>query len=315
MSVSELKNPILDIAASFWDDERYRAFGVCYQSMRQLDDIVDDLKVAGLAGDPARQSQARCQLAETIQLLQSDADAPVEIRELRETLNEFQIPIAPWVLLARSMEFDLEHSSFSSFLQFVRYAKGAAVAPASIFIHLIGLSSSNGTYQPAPIDIFESARPLALFSYLTHILRDFRQDTAEGLEYIPRNMRRHYAVSADDWQAAATGAQSPGFTAMVTNYHTFAGRYRLKSVVTANPVYQFLDESTRFSLHLIWELYAQIHDAIADANFVLAPELIHPTTTDIYQRTLTLAHEMKVTNATLSRGLERLGLDSLHIHP
>ncbi len=311
---SELKNPILDIAASFWDDERYRAFRVCYQSMRQLDDIVDDLKVAGLAENPDLRSEVKDQLKETVALLQSDSPVPAELQEvagldeLRATMRRFKIPMTPWLRLANAMEFDLEHSGFDSFLQFARYAKGAAVAPASVFIHLIGLSCVNDEYIPAPINIFKSARPLAMFSYLTHIQRDFRQDAAEGLEYFPLTARRSFGVSSDDWRSSSEGMQTTSFTSMVKHYHSLADRYRLKSIVEENPVYPFLDEATRFSLNLIWDLYSQIHESIARANYALDPKLIHPNKEEISQRVMSLADKMSVSDETLVRGLNRVGL-------
>ena len=42
-----LTNPILDIAARFWDDDRYAAFKICYRSMRLIDDLVDERKESG----------------------------------------------------------------------------------------------------------------------------------------------------------------------------------------------------------------------------------------------------------------------------
>jgi hypothetical protein len=39
-----LTNPILDIAARFWEKDRYEAFKVCYRSMRVIDDLVDNRK-------------------------------------------------------------------------------------------------------------------------------------------------------------------------------------------------------------------------------------------------------------------------------
>ncbi len=304
---SELKNPILDIAASFWDDELYRAFRVCYQSMRQLDDIVDNLKISGLSKNPELRAEVKEELEEVIFQLQNDVPAPAEVEELRETMKRFYIPMQPWLRLARSMEFDLEHSGFDSFLQFVRYAKGAAVAPASIFIHLIGLSHSAGNYTPAPVDIFQSARPLAMFSYLTHILRDFRKDAEEGLEYFPESTRRFFSITTNDWKSSADGSQTVNFTAMVKRYHQFSSKYRSQSIVENNPITPFLGEANRFSLHLIWDLYSQIHESIVEADYILDPQLIHPTKSEIYNRVMNLADKMKVDHEILNRGLRRVG--------
>ena len=41
-----LTNPILDIAARFWDDERYNASKIVYRSFRIIDDLVDNQKSA-----------------------------------------------------------------------------------------------------------------------------------------------------------------------------------------------------------------------------------------------------------------------------
>lgn len=38
-------NSILEIAASVWEEERYDAFKMCYQSMRVIDDLIDNHKV------------------------------------------------------------------------------------------------------------------------------------------------------------------------------------------------------------------------------------------------------------------------------
>ena len=42
-----LTNPILDIAARVWEQDRYDAFKICYRSMRRLDDLVDHRKETG----------------------------------------------------------------------------------------------------------------------------------------------------------------------------------------------------------------------------------------------------------------------------
>ncbi len=44
-----IANPIMDIAARFWEDERYTAARICYQSMRVIDDLID-IQKAGKHG-------------------------------------------------------------------------------------------------------------------------------------------------------------------------------------------------------------------------------------------------------------------------
>ncbi len=309
---SSLKNPILDIAASFWDDARYRAFRVCYRSMRVMDDLVDDAKSTG--GMPGKLMRAEIgrRLKQTLENIERPGEAlknlPLEMAELRETIEKFKIPLWPWRRLARSMTYDLTHNGFETFLSFARYAKGAAVSPASVFIHLIGLSEESGKYTAAPVDCYTSARPLAMFSYMTHIMRDFRDDFALSLEYIPLSMRRHFDITQKQWESAGGGTQSSNFTSMIASYHELAAGYREKSRPAGLPIYSHLDSEYRYSLEVIWELYAQIHDNIKKANFQLDPALIHPSAEDVFERLEAVARRMNLERGYLKRGAERLGM-------
>jgi len=74
-----LTNPILDIAAHFWEDERYDAFKTCYKSMRILDDLVDNNRNLS----EAEQQQIISKLSELQITLQS---------QLIETQSKFHIP-------------------------------------------------------------------------------------------------------------------------------------------------------------------------------------------------------------------------------
>lgn len=309
---STLKNPILDIAASFWDDARYRAFRVCYRSMRIMDDLVDDAKSSGgIPGKLARVEISR-RLKLALKSIKAPGEAvknlPPEMAELRETIERFKIPLWPWRRLAQSMAYDLTHSGFETFLSFARYAKGAAVSPASVFVHLIGLRLESDGYVSAPVDCYTSARPLAMFSYMTHIMRDFRNDFAQSLEYIPLSMRKQFDVSQKQWESAGGGNQSDNFTSMIASYHKLAAGYREKSRPAGLPVYSHLDEEYRYSLEVIWELYAQIHDNIEKANFQLDPALIHPGAEDVFERLELVGRRMKLAPGYLKRGAERLGM-------
>lgn len=309
---STLKNPILDIAASFWDDARYQAFRACYRSMRIMDDLVDDAKSSG--GIPGKLMRAEIgrRLNQALKNIETPEEAfknlPPEMAELRETIERFKIPLWPWRRLARSMAYDLTHNGFDTFLSFARYAKGAAVSPASVFIHLIGLSEKSGVYTPAPVDCYTSARPLAMFSYMTHIMRDFRDDFALSLEYIPLSMRKHFDISHKQWESAGGGIQSDNFTSMIAGYHKLAAGYREKSRPASLPIYSHLDAEYRYSLEVIWELYAQIHDNIKKANFQLDPALIHPSAEDVFARLESVGKRLNLDTQHLKRGAERLGM-------
>lgn len=311
---SELKNPILDIAASFWADDRYRAFRVCYQSMRELDDLVDDLKSSPSRDDKRLRQQVQESIRQQLKTLSDCAGTaknPTTIDprllELAEVIREFKIPLWPWRRLVEAMEFDLRSDGFCSFLEFSRYTRGAAVAPASIFIHLIGLEKTADSYRPAPVDIRQSARPLAMFSYLTHILRDFRRDFADGLDYFPTDWQDRYQISPQDRAAAAAGQQSANFTSLVTAYHQTGAWYRERAKPELLPVYPYLSPVYRFSLNLIWRLYSQIHLKISQAEFVLAPELIHPNSQDIFAAIIKQAEEENLDESSLERGMARIG--------
>lgn len=299
---SELQNPILDIAASFWEPERYRAFRVCYASMRRIDDLVDDLRARGLVDDRAAVSAVSEELsAETLLALAGEG-------ELAETIQRFEIPVESWTRLAGAMRFDLTHDRFANFLQFRRYARGAAIAPAAVFIHLIALKRNGERWSPAPVDPFASARDMALFSYLTHILRDFREDFSEGLEYVALDLRKRFSVSDAIWKNAGAGDQAPEFTELVRFHYHLARRYQERARVERLAVRPHLTAQYRFSLTLIWRLYSQILDKIEQAEFSLDPELIHPSRDEIVSEIQALAVEQNLSEEILSAGLRRLGV-------
>mgnify|MGYP003959037331 CR=1 FL=1 len=58
------------------------------------------------------------------------------------SLVEFEIFDA-WVELTG----DIDHDGFETIDTFINYSQGASVAPSSIFVHLCGISRSNGTYN------------------------------------------------------------------------------------------------------------------------------------------------------------------------
>ncbi len=166
---SILTNPFLDLAARFWDPDRYQAFQVCYRSMREIDDLIDNARTDGGAVPQNEVFRLRSRLFEIITDLKNGQANGDNGKALLETMERFRVPLWPWERLVRAMEYDLTHNGFDTFRDFLRYSEGAAIAPAAVFTHLCGLKregeTSRRTSFAAPsFDIRRAARPLAVFA-------------------------------------------------------------------------------------------------------------------------------------------------------
>ena len=139
-----LKNPILDIAARFWDKERYEAFKVCYKSMRMIDDLVDNSKIRSVISEDEKDK-----IMDMIDNWKgSVTDKGISVQnQVTEIISKFNIPKWPWKKLSESMIYDVKHSGFQTFQSFLEYTEGAAIAPASIFMHLCGIRINDGKYK------------------------------------------------------------------------------------------------------------------------------------------------------------------------
>ena len=103
---NSLKNPILDIAARYWEDERYAAFRACYKSMRVIDDLIDENRELSEA-DKEEIISKLYELQVTME------------KELAETRSKFKIPYWPWEKLANAMIYDVDHNGFKTFKSFI----------------------------------------------------------------------------------------------------------------------------------------------------------------------------------------------------
>ncbi|MBD3333592.1 hypothetical protein GF356_12150 [candidate division GN15 bacterium] len=259
-----LTNPILDIAARVWEEDRYEAFKVCYRSMRVVDDLVDDLK-AGTNDQSLHLSAAIENMIEAwIDDLHQGRTKDEFYALLLNTIYRFRLPLWPWERLAKAMIYDLHHDGFPTFIGFMRYTEGAAIAPAAVFMHLCGVDRTNdGRYQPPVFDIREAARPLAVFSYLVHIMRDFQKDHRAGLNYFASTILEMHQVSSDDLdQSACTGQPTEPVQNVFATYARLAEYYRQKARHTMSRVKPALASRYQLSWELIYELYNQIYQRV-----------------------------------------------------
>lgn len=267
---SNLKDPILDIAARFWDDERYAAFRTCYKSMRVIDDLIDENR------DPSESDKE--ELISRLYELQETLE-----NELSETRKKFHIPHWPWEKLARAMIYDVNNNGFKTFKSFLDYCEGAAIAPASVFMHLCGIVKKDDKYSIPEFDIREVARPLAIFCYLVHIMRDFEKDQKSNLNYFADDMLQETGVEKSTLKKIAhEGKATKEFRHLMKKYYSIADDYKNKS----RQMLDRLDLEPKYllSLEILYSLYMQIFERIDVANGNFTASELNPSTEEVKER-------------------------------
>lgn len=280
-----LTNPILDIAARFWEGERYDAFKICYRSMRVVDDLIDNRKSTFLKISEVEKRQLTAMVRDWLEAINNATPYDSLQKQLAETRARFQIPLWPWVKLSKSMIYDLHHEGFRDFPAFLRYSQGAAVAPGSIFMHLCGAVKERGHYRPPHYDIRTAARPLALFSYLVHIIRDFQKDQINNLNYFADNLVAENGLNQQLLKEIAAGSKiNTGFRSLMQKYYDFAEYYRRKARLTIDRISADLEPRYQLSLEIIYSLYLQIFERIDVLNGRFTTAELCPSPEEVQNR-------------------------------
>jgi phytoene/squalene synthetase len=280
-----LTNPILDIAARFWDDERYAAFRTCYRSMRIIDDLVDNRKATGHTIGREEGDRYAAIMNRWIEGVRGTAPVDGFQEELVATMRRFVLPTWPWEKLLKAMVYDLNHAGFATFVGFLRYCEGAAVAPGAIFMHLCGVSRRDDHYLAPPFDIRRAARALGVFSYLVHVVRDFQKDQLNNLNYFADDLVAANQLSPGDLRAIAEGGEvSPSFRRLIRTYRHCAEYYRRKARRTIDGVLPNLEPRYRLSLEIIYSLYSQIFERIEPDTGSFTTEALNPRPFEVEER-------------------------------
>jgi phytoene synthase len=272
-------NPILDSAARFWENERYDAFKICYQSMRIIDDLIDNCRAAAQKVSEFDKCEFEALVKDAI------ADMFVQPR-LVKTRAKFRIPIWPWKVFSESMSYDLQHNGFRTLPVFLKYSEGAAVAPASVFMHLCGAVRKNGRYYPPQFDIRRAARPVALFCYLVHVIRDFQKDQKNNINYLAENLTAESGLNQLKLRKIAAGGHiNLEFRSLITKYCRLIEYYRRRARLAIDKTSAYLEPRYALSLEIIYSLYLQIYERIVSSNGSYATSELSPSVEDVADRT------------------------------
>ena len=284
------KHPNILIAARFWDDRRFMAAKTCYRFMRMIDDHIDDRKALDEAISCLEKEVLTNKVNSWIECLVSNPDNDPMIKELTETINTFHIPLRLFHNFARSMLFDIDHNGFNTLEEFIEYAEGASVAPASVFVHLACLSEQDGKFYPPDLDVIKVARPCAIFSYIVHIIRDFQVDQQSNLNYFALDILEKYGLQPSDLRDIAFGSPvSRPFRELIREYYDLALDYREQTLREIENLSGILSGRYLFSLHLIYQLYRMVFDRIDIENGTFTEKELNPTPQENRDRVLEVA--------------------------
>jgi len=284
------KHPNILIAARFWDDKRFLAAKVCYRFMRMIDDHIDDRKAKEDVISCLEKEALTEKVNNWIECLVMNPDYDPLIKELTDTISTFHIPVKLFHNFARSMLYDINHSGFDTLEEFIDYAEGASVAPASVFVHLCCLSEEKDLYYPPDYDVVDAARPCAIFSYIVHIIRDFQEDQQSNLNYFASDILRKNNLLPSDLKAFANGSPlSQSFREVIREYYELAQQYSEKTLQQIEILSTQLSGPYLFSLHLIYHLYKQVFDRIDIENGSFTREELNPTPQEIRATVMELA--------------------------
>lgn len=288
-------HPNILIAAAFWDEDRYQAAKTCYRLMRYIDDLIDNYKSSKGTIAPDERAGFIATVENWLELSSDQSESSRVKKEVAEVINRFRIPLWPLKDFAEAMLYDINNDGFPTLESFMEYSKGASVAPASIFVHLNGLTSKGGEYEAPCFNVGKAARPCAVFSYLVHIIRDFQKDQLNNLDYFADDIIAANNLTRDDLHEIALGRPvCRNFRNLVSEYYILAGEYRSQTLDMINSIKGHHSSRYQLSLEIIYNLYLMVYERINPGYGVFTTEELNPSPAEIKQRVLETIMNFKI---------------------
>jgi phytoene/squalene synthetase len=271
-------HPNILIAANFWDHDRFCAAKTCYKFMRAIDDLIDNHKAKNKFIEAGERKEFVANVDDWLKMIIVSNECNPLQAELIETIEKFKIPLWPLEVFATSMIYDINNDGFPTLDSFLEYSNGASVAPASIFVHLNGIQKANGHYLDPPFDVKRAATPCAVFSYLVHIIRDFRKDQLNNLSYFADELITKNGLSRHDMREFAEGRPvNHNFRNLIKQYYGLADEYREKTLDIIKEIRPLLEPRYQLSLEIIFDLYLMVFERIDVQNGTFSTEELNPT--------------------------------------
>jgi len=258
-----LDHPNILIAANFWDEERYCAARICYRLMRSIDDLIDNHKANNRMIASEERTDFETNVNDWLRMIIITEECNPDHVEMKKIIERFRIPMWPLEAFAKSMIYDINNDGFPTLETFLEYANGASVAPASIFVHLSGITQKNGQFLDPSFNVRKAATPCAIFSYIVHIIRDFQKDQFNTLNYFADELIRQNGLSRQDLTNIAHGSPvTNGFRNLIREYYIVANEYRKETAEIIRQISPLMEPRYQLSLEIIFNLYEMVFERI-----------------------------------------------------
>ena len=261
------RNNLWQAARRLSDPERYRFFLATYASMRWIDDQVDDGFLALPPGERAARRGEFLDLIERWWERVADAAAgrfaprpEIPAAEvyvaLQEVLRGAQLGPWPWRLLADSLRQDVAEEPVLTWEAFFAYCEGATVAPAAVFLFLLGWEKgADGRLTFASEETLQrAARRMGRFCYLVHILRDLPLDAARAdqLLSVPRELLQEHGLTVEGFKDAVLRGDEERLAPVLATFLQVARQHRDAALADAQALAsRFSAESKEILLGLL----------------------------------------------------------------
>lgn len=269
--------PNLYLAARFFDQpEVFDAFCATYASMRIIDDRVD-----GLSNREKLSPEEKAQALGEVQSWMEDVNAAFALKPpagpiwlaLADTFSKFDLPTDPWEDLAAAMMMDVEMPYFKDWRTLQKYMRGASVAPAVVFMHLVLTKFEDEEYicQWSYDEVVAATEDLAVFCYWTHILRDISRDLSigeNGLVYVPLSELSQFGLAPDDLrQMKKNKTATFAFKSMAEHIYRRAQTHEQKGRQFLPDIAVATTEGNAFALAYLIDVYSATLAKIETIDF------------------------------------------------
>jgi phytoene/squalene synthetase len=275
------RNNLWQAARRLSDPARYRFFLATYASMRVIDDQVDDGFLALPPGERRRRreeflrriegwwSRVSAAAAGTF-VPDGDAAESAVLLALQEVMRGADLGTWPWRLLADSLGRDVAEEPVRTWEEFYDYCEGATVAPAAVFLFLLGWrEGADGRATFGPQDALrEAARPMGRFCYLVHILRDLRLDAgrADQLLSVPRELLHAHGLDVEAFKEAVLRDDRAVVRPVLRAFHEVARATREAALRDAASLYPRFPEESRTILAGLLGVYDRMFEELGDSH-------------------------------------------------